>query len=412
MLPRPAIPGPRLPLDLAEQVAAHRALAAELGAPPEFLGLHPGLRALPPGPRNIPPEVRWIPPGRPRRSRLFTVELPALLVAVLIAGTGLVLSTATTPAQPRPVGCVQDAAGSGCLTAAPAAAVAPLYVDPATPAAQQVGEWTEQGRTGDADALRAIADRPIPLWLAGAPDVTGVVADYVGRAAAAGAVPLLVAYNIPDRDCGSFSSGGAADAGAYRTWVADVAAGLGGSSAIVVLEPDAVPRRITGCADGDTERFELLGGAVDAFTAAGARVYVDAGNPGFTGDPAATAAALERAGVRRAAGFSLNVANFYTTEESVAYGTAISDALGGGVRFVVDTSRNGAGRAPRPADGTPEWCNPPDRLLGTAPTLDTGIPLVDGLLWIKRPGESDGSCRPGEPDAGRWFPDYALDLVG
>lgn len=393
LLPRPAIPAPRLPPDLVRQLEAHRALAAELGVQPR--------------PRSGP--------ACRRRSSLLTLELPAVLGALLIASTGLVVSTATDLPQPQAVGCVRDAAAVGCLPAVPdpvpAAAATPLYVDPDTPAAQQVGEWEAQGRTDDAEALRAIAERPIPLWLAGAPDVTAVVADYVGRAAAADAVPLLVAYNIPDRDCGSFSGGGAADAGDYRAWVADVAAGLGGSPAIVVLEPDAIPHLITGCAGSEQERFDLLAGAVDAFTAAGARVYVDAGNPGFTGDPAATAEALERAGVLRAAGFSLNVANFYTTEASVEYGTAISDALGGGVRFVVDTSRNGAGRAPQPVDGSPEWCNPPDRLLGAEPTLETGIPLVDGLLWIKRPGESDGSCRPGEPAAGRWFPDYALDLV-
>jgi endoglucanase len=398
LLARPAIPAPRLPPDLVRQLEAHRALAAELGVQPR--------------PRSAPARPR-------RRSRLLTLELPALLGAVVIAATGLVVSTATDLPRPQAVGCVQDAATVACLPTVPdpvpdpvpVAAAAPLFVDPVTPAAQQVGEWQAQGRTDDAEALRAIAERPIPLWLGDGPDVTAVVADYVGRAAAAGAVPLLVAYNIPHRDCGSFSGGGATDADGYRAWVADVAAGLGGSPAIVVLEPDAIPHQITGCAGGDEERFDLLAGAVDAFAAAGARVYVDAGNPGFPGDPVATAEALERSGVLRAAGFSLNVANFYTTEASVEYGTAISDALGGGVRFVIDTSRNGAGRAPQPADGSPEWCNPPDRLLGTEPTLETGIPLVDGLLWIKRPGESDGSCRPGEPDAGRWFPDYALDLV-
>lgn len=200
---------------------------------------------------------------------------------MLIAVTGLVVSTATDVAQPQAVGCVRDTAAAGCLPAAPdpvtAAVVTPLYVDPVTPAAQQVGEWEAQGRVDDAEALRAIAERPIPLWLAGAPDVTAVVADYVGRAAAAGAVPLLVAYNIPDRDCGSFSGGGAADADAFRAWVAEVAAGLAGSPAIVVLEPDAIPHQITGCAaggdaGGGEERSDLLAGAVDAFTAAGARV--------------------------------------------------------------------------------------------------------------------------------------------
>lgn len=410
--PRPPVvpaqrgPAQRLPPDLLAQVEVHRRLAAELAAPPRFAV---------PAPRAAEPRSGARRPARGRS--LLTLEVPALLGAVLIAVTGTLVSlgapatpTGTAPPQARHVGCVQDVSASGCLVPVPAAQVGGLYVDPDTPAARQVSDWTAEGRTADAVAVGAIAERAVPLWLAGG-DATARVTDYVSRAAAAGAVPLFVAYNIPDRDCGSFSGGGAAGADDYRAWVDSVAAGLGGSDAIVVLEPDAIAHQLTGCADDGGERYGLLAGAVDAFTAAGARVYVDAGNPGFTGDAAATAEALRRAGVERAAGFSVNVANFYTTEESVAYGTAVSDALGGGVRFVVDTSRNGAGRAPEPTDGTPEWCNPPDRLLGTAPTLDSGIPLVAGLLWIKRPGESDGSCRPGEPEAGQWYPDYALDLV-
>lgn len=50
-------------------------------------------------------------------------------------------------------------------------------------------------------------------------------------------------------------------------------------------------------------------------------------------------------------------------------------------------------------------------MLGAAPTTETGMPEVDALLWIKCPGESDGECRPGEPCAGQWFPDYAIGLA-
>ena len=84
-----------------------------------------------------------------------------------------------------------------------------------------------------------------------------------------------------------------------------------------------------------------------------------------------------------------------------------------GRRFVVDTSRNGAGpvTGATEIDGGPSWCNPPGRVLGPAPTADTGHPRADAFLWVKRPGESDGACRPGEPPAGEWWPEYALDLA-
>ena len=78
--------------------------------------------------------------------------------------------------------------------------------------------------------------------------------------------------------------------------------------------------------------------------------------------------------------------------------------------FVVDTSRNGNGPYPGDTvDGAPSWCNPPGRALGEPPTDNPGLPRVDALLWIKYPGESDGSCRPGEPEVGAWWPEYALD---
>ena len=73
------------------------------------------------------------------------------------------------------------------------------------------------------------------------------------------------------------------------------------------------------------------------------------------------------------------------------------------------TGRNGNG--PYDGDGGPQWCNPPGRALGPAPTTRTGQPLADAFLWIKQPGASDGSCRPGEPSAGQWWPDYALALA-
>jgi endoglucanase len=42
--------------------------------------------------------------------------------------------------------------------------------------------------------------------------------------------------------------------------------------------------------------------------------------------------------------------------------------------------------------------------------MTTGNPLVDALLWVKIPGESDGKCHHG-PRAGRWWPSYALGLA-
>jgi endoglucanase len=116
------------------------------------------------------------------------------------------------------------------------------------------------------------------------------------------------------------------------------------------------------------------------------------------------ASRLASAGIGAAQGFALNVSNFLATAENVAYGRELS-TLVGGKHFVIDTGRNGLGPA---ADA--QWCNPAGRALGIPPTGATGDPLVDALLWVKMPGESDGACNGGRI-SGEWMPEYALGLA-
>jgi endoglucanase len=159
--------------------------------------------------------------------------------------------------------------------------------------------------------------------------------------------------------------------------------------------------------------MSLLAETGAALTLQGTSVYLDAGQPGWITDTSALASALKDAGVARLAGFSLNVSNFYSTDAVKAYGHEVSRRLGG-AHFVIDTSRNGNGPPPSAgasAEGGPAWCNPPGRALGLAPTSETGDAVLDGLLWIKNPGASDGDCRPGAPVVGQWWPEYALGLA-
>ncbi|HVW40941.1 MAG TPA: glycoside hydrolase family 6 protein [Amycolatopsis sp.] len=303
---------------------------------------------------------------------------------------------------------------AGCA-AAPASDDAPadggFYVDQTSAAALQEATWRQGGRAADADQIAKISRRPQAKWLT--TDVTRVEAqarDQVTRAGNAKRTAVLVAYDIPARDCAGFSAGGAPDATAYRAWVAAVGRGISGTRPTLILEPDAVAGALDGCLAPQqrAERLGLLAEAGATLTRAGAKVYLDAGNPGWISDTAGLADALRTAGVGRLAGFALNVSNFYATADVVSYGRAVASRLNG-AHFVVDTSRNGNG----PAGGTdgPAWCNPPGRALGHAPTTGTGDPQVDAFLWIKSPGTSDGTCRPGAPDAGQWWPEYALALA-
>jgi endoglucanase len=268
-------------------------------------------------------------------------------------------------------------------------------------AARQADEW-RLARPTDAALMDRLAQQPVAKWVNEWVPLSEV-SRTVSRAASAGATPVFVAYNIPNRDLGSHSAGGAPDAGAYRTWIREFAAGLGGKRAIVVLEPDAVPQTAKMTAAGREERFALLRDAIQVLKAANAIVYLDAGNARWM-SPDAAAAALQSAGIAEADGFALNVSNFLSTSVSTAYGEQISKRTGG-KHFIIDTSRNGMGGT---SDG--EWCNPAGQSLGTEPTTRTNHSLVDALLWIKVPGESDGTCN-GGPRAGAWWADYALGLA-
>ncbi|CAL9562325.1 glycoside hydrolase family 6 protein [Streptomyces sp. enrichment culture] len=327
------------------------------------------------------------------------------LTHTLTALTALTALALTAGCSSAP-GIGEASVAGAASRAADRAPASPFWVDPDSPAARQKALWQRQGRTQDAKLLARIADRPAALWPAGETDPAPQVKAAVAAARGTGQTAVFVAYNIPHRDCGQHSAGGAADAAAYRSWIGRFAEALGDAEALVVLEPDAVAHVVDGCtpAEFHAEREQLLGEAVARLKRQpGTKVYLDAGNPSWIREPEKLVEPLRRAGIEAADGFALNVSNFQTNEVTKEYGLRLSRQLGG-KHFVVDTSRNGNG----PLAGV--WCNPPGRALGTPPTTDTGEPSLDAYLWIKRPGESDGTCE-GGPDAGQWWPQYALELA-
>ncbi|MEU0074341.1 glycoside hydrolase family 6 protein [Streptomyces sp. NPDC006332] len=276
----------------------------------------------------------------------------------------------------------------------------------------QVLDWV---RANGADPRRAviesrIADQPAALWFADftPSTITSRVRAVTSGGAAQGRVPVVVAYTIPGRDCGGASEGGAPDLDAYDAWIDAFAAGLGSGEVVVILEPDSVAQADCLSAGERSRRFASLARAGRVLKAANprARVYYDAGHSGW--NPAAKQAGwLRQAGAASAAssdGVFSNVSNFHRTSDEIAYDRRVLDALGGpaGLGAVIDTSRNGNGA---PADG--EWCDPPGRGIGRAPTLSTGEDRIDAFLWVKLPGESDG-CK-GSP--GTFSPSYAYELA-
>jgi endoglucanase len=340
-----------------------------------------------------------------------------------------------------------------------AAGVIEFYTPPPNPGAtQQINRLHAKGKHAAANRLAAMVDNPQAVWGTwGTPaEAREYVADTVAAAQADGSIPILVAYNVPGRDCSLYSAGGAATGNAYRAWIDGFVEGIRQATALVIVEPDGLSLLPSDCGQEDPyNRVGLISYAAHAFaTNPNASVYIDAGNSNWN-TVGVTAERLVAAGVADIDGFALNVSNFQHTMNSNIYGTWVSKCIAygmavdpgnfdecpdqygsyGGVplssygvwsnnaakgkfnvaaenarydqllgvtqptaHFVVDTSRNAVGpwkgtsAHPGSNSNTEAWCNPPSRGAGIRPTRSTGTPLVDAYVWVKLPGESDGEC--------------------
>ena len=278
-----------------------------------------------------------------------------------------------------------------------------LYADPdSTANVAAAAAATADPESAAAATLARIAEQPAAIWLL--PErypLATVQADVTAiatAAAAAGQTPVFVIYGIPNRDCGNFSAGGLSETD-YPTWVSAIATALTLTPSVVILEPDALALA-TECGNVE-QRVQQIKQGVATLAPTIATVYLDAGHSDWL-NPATTADLLNRAGVAEVRGFATNVSNYNDSAAEQSYGEAVS-ALTGDAHFVVDTSRNGLG-----SNG--EWCNPPGRALGATPAATTDGGLRDADLWVKEPGESDGTCNNG-PAAGEWWNERALQLA-
>ena len=286
-----------------------------------------------------------------------------------------------------------------------------FVLDPESNAARTAEKW-RASRPADAAAIDKIAGQPAAAWIGNWSNPVELEVDrLVSLKTRAGGLPMMIIYNLPFRDCGQYSAGGAGSADGYRAWIRHVAAGIDDRRALVILEPDGLPM-LTKCLSPEKqqERIALVRFALETLMALpGVALYIDSGHSKWQ-PVSEMAARLKAAGIDRADGFSLNVSNYQAVETELAYGRALSAALGG-KHFVIDTSRDGNGP---PVGVSPDderaWCNPPGRALGPPPSTQTGEPLCDAFLWFKPPGESDGRCN-GGPAAGMWWPERALELA-
>ncbi|MFJ4037384.1 glycoside hydrolase family 6 protein [Microbacterium sp. NPDC090007] len=331
------------------------------------------------------------PNGRTRRIPRAVLVVGAVVVVIaLIGGIAVVGNLVTTLF--RTIGATPPAVDTRIVTA-------------------DESKAAQAARRGDGDAEQNaaaewLASQPTTYWLTPEIDPVDEVWDRVAHLAAEAreqdATLSVAVYGLPDRDCGNHSAGGL-DPDSYREWTARIGDALRNASdvrKIVILEPDSIA--LASSCGSIEDRARFLRTAVDGIRGIDTWIYLDGGHSAW--HPVPEMAALLRATglLSDVRGVALNVSNYQDTAAEFDYAHALSEQLGG-LHAVIDTSRNGAGPA-----GS-EWCNPPGRLVGS-PTGAYGDGVVDTNLWIKPPGESDGSCN-GGPEAGAWWPDAATELT-
>jgi endoglucanase len=259
------------------------------------------------------------------RRALRLSSLTVVVSASLVTGSLAVASVASASTSP------QATASRGI------AGDTRLFVPPPSPGApQQVVQLLKAGDLKDAALITETEAIPRAVWFnSGTPaQVQQQVQQTMAEAAIERAVPVLVAYDIPGRDCAQYSAGGALNEAAYEAWIDGLAQGIGNQKAAVILEPDALGNMPSDCGLSssvypftDAERIAELQYAVTALEGdPGVSVYLDGTHSAWQSVGTITQRLLE-ANVQDAQGFFLNVSNYQPTPALTDYGTWISDCI-------------------------------------------------------------------------------------
>jgi endoglucanase len=211
-----------------------------------------------------------------------------------------------------------------------------LFVPPPSSGApQQVVSLLKDHDLKDAALIAKMETIPRAVWFtSGTPaQVKQQAQQTMAEAGLERAVPVLVAYDIPGRDCAQYSAGGALTTADYEAWINGLAQGIGHRQAIVILEPDALGNMPSNCGTSttypftDTERITELQYAVSALEAdPGVSLYLDGTHSAWQSVGTMTQRLLA-ANVQQAQGFFLNVSNYQPDPNLVDYGTWISDCI-------------------------------------------------------------------------------------
>ncbi|GAB9474602.1 hypothetical protein Gpo141_00011722 [Globisporangium polare] len=226
----------------------------------------------------------------------------------------------------------------------------------------------------------------------------------------------VVVYGLPNKDCDAgYSAGGSnKNAGDYSNYINTLSGIIGQRKVMYILEPDAVGllAKTGGCAESNGYKANLQTAVKILSSNPNAEIYLDVGYWTLQyGSSTSIVASLVRdiAAAGRVKGITLNTSNYRSNSELATLCSNFQGAIGNGdMHCIFDTSRNYNG-----SPSSNEWCNTKSAGIGKVPTSDTGLSNVDYFIWIKPPGESDGTCDSGDrtsdalkgPAAGAFFKD-------
>jgi cellulose 1,4-beta-cellobiosidase len=320
----------------------------------------------------------------------------------------------------------------------------------------------------DAALLKKMATFPTAIWLswiADTKDVGRYLDDALAKQKAGGKpeVVTFVVYDLPNRDCNAASSAGelsaddAGEAGYQHRYIDVIAAAFAAHPDVriaAVLEPDSLANLVTNLQNPKCEAAQGIykrgiAYAITKLSLPNVFLYLDAAHAGWLGWPKNLGRSVTMykevltmaGGADRIRGFALNVSNYdpakdatnpkrqldAAPDDELGYVGDLSKALDAagitGKGFVIDTGRDGKGYI-RSSPGN--WCNIKGAGLGERPRA-APAPKVDAYLYIKVPGESDGTAdakatrfdencvsedaTPGAPEAGKMFDAYLINLL-
>jgi cellulose 1,4-beta-cellobiosidase len=340
-----------------------------------------------------------------------------------------------------------------------------MYVNPDYVKAVQA---LQAAHPADAALLKKMAALPTAIWLswiADTKDVPRYLDDALAQQKAGGepVVSLFVLYDLPARDCNAESSAGELDANEagearYQHDYVDVIAAAfrahPDQRIAMILEPDSLANLVTNIANPKCQAAEGIykrgiAYAIAQLSQPNVFLYLDAAHAGWLGWPKNLAKSVPlykevltmAGGANRLRGFATDVSNYdpakdptapkrvaeYAANDELGYVNDLAAALDRaglpGKGFVIDTSRDGR---PNIRTAAGNWCNIKGAGLGERPRANP-VPRVDAYLYVKVPGESDGTsdpkakrfdenctsddATPNAPEAGKMFDSFLIDLL-